>query len=208
MDEVEAVSKTTGPEEEEATADTEEEAEEELIQLVHRGEVHEVPYSQVRSFRTRYPSAVFLSPLQRNPQPVQLKLPYMRASTSSAETVGSNSAMGRTNDSGENVPRTEDSRSEEKSIHDSDADSEDKEEEDEWANYWPPSPQSSDTEDEESEEVSPETDEEQLALDNETAQLESADQTALKDMEVKRNTHEHTRPERNYPPVDVWLKFP
>jgi hypothetical protein len=64
MDEGETVSKMQSPEEEEEPVDVEDEPEEEMIQLVHRGEVHHVPYSQVRSFRNRFPSAVFLNPLQ------------------------------------------------------------------------------------------------------------------------------------------------
>jgi hypothetical protein len=117
---------------------------------------------------------------------MQMKLPYIRASTSFAGTVGSNSATGRTKDSGENVPRTENSSNEEQKIFDPNTDTEDtEEEEDEWANYWPPSPPSPDTENEESDEDSPEADEEQLALDNERSQLISADQTALRAMEAK-----------------------
>jgi hypothetical protein len=54
MDKDEVVSKTACSEEDKDPSDTEEEPEEELIQLVYRGEVHHVPYSEVRSFRTRY----------------------------------------------------------------------------------------------------------------------------------------------------------
>jgi hypothetical protein len=50
MRDTEAISKTTHSEEEEDAAEAEEEPEEEIIQLLHRGTVHSIPYSQVRSF--------------------------------------------------------------------------------------------------------------------------------------------------------------
>jgi hypothetical protein len=92
LEKPEAVSKMQSPEEE-------------IIQLLHRGEIHTVPYSQVRSFRTRYPSATFITPIHRGPQPLQLILPYSNTSTNIAGTAGSNTATERTNTPGEKVPR-------------------------------------------------------------------------------------------------------
>jgi hypothetical protein len=203
MEESEAVSKTQGSNDEDATEDTEEEQEEELIQLIHHGEVHNVPYSQVRSFRTRFPSAAFLNPLQRNPQKIQLTLPYTRASPAFAGSAGSNPATGRTNDSGENVPRTEDSSSNEETTTDICTNLEE-EEEDEWANYWPPIPPSSDEEDDQSDQSDEE--EESRNLDTDSARQDTAIRRTLEAIEVEGDAHENITPDRSNPPVDAGFK--
>jgi hypothetical protein len=151
MGDIKAISKATQPDEKEATCEEEEEPEEEIIQMMHQGVIHAVPYSQVRTFRTRFPSATFVTPIHRNPQPIRMILPYMSASTNIARTAGSNTATGRTSDSGENVPWVQEETRSQRHATDSDEHSGTDESGNEWANYWPPSPPSSEDEDEEEE---------------------------------------------------------
>jgi hypothetical protein len=134
-----------------------------------------------------------MNPLQRNPHPIQMTLPYIRASTNIAGTAGSNSTTGRTNDSGENVPWAQEESRPQKPQRDSDDQSETDERSDEWANYWPPSPPSSDDDDEE--ESLPESDVEQPNSDPETTKSTPADFTVQPAVELKGGAHEHTIPE-------------
>jgi hypothetical protein len=166
--------------EEEEVTEEEEEQEEEIIQLLHRGEVHAVPYTQVRSFRTRYPSATFLTPIHRVSQPLQLKLPYQSAYSNIAGTAGSNTATGRNISLGENVPQEQEIPRSQNQDSDEESDSEDSE--DSWESYWPPSPPSSDDEYEEEDELASNADDECNGQD--THAIEHAVQPAVEPKET------------------------
>jgi hypothetical protein len=117
--------------------------------------------------------------LQRDPQPAQLKLPYIRATNDFAETVGSTSAIGQEIVTGENVPRTQDLSRTKNLTTDSENDSEEEDQDDEWDNYWPPSPPTSDTEDDDEEETLPESESDHLVLGISAAQQHSTSHLVL-----------------------------